>query len=490
VPAPAPAPNPQPVQMPRIETPKNRWLLRLALLGLTLLAHGSVCTHDFVDMDDPQTLYTNPLLNPPSLRNTLYYWKHGELQLYIPVTYTVWSITAAFSGGYHGAEYSLRPFGFHLVSLCFHLMSVLVVFEILRLFLESAEPAAIGAALFAVHPLQVEAVAWASGTKDVLFGLAALVAIWQYLMAIAQRGKANGPRISRTRYVLATIAFAIALLAKPAAVAAIGIVVVLDCLVFRARLRQVLYRLLPWIVLGAAIAIIARREQPAIAVADNPWLLRPLIALDALSFYVWKLCWPAWLSPDYGRRPTWVIDQGYIAWAWAIPFALGWLAWSYRGRSRLLFAGAAVSLGGLMPTLGLIPFVYQTHSTVADHYVYLAMLGPAMMLGWCVCRYGKMRTPSILVIAVLAVVSIRQEALWSDSLHLFAHAVDISPEAPFNHLNYGVALAADGRFDEAAQQFRQTLALAPQNPQARANLELLTELRAKRLGAQPGGGRS
>jgi Flp pilus assembly protein TadD len=81
---------------------------------------------------------------------------------------------------------------------------------------------------------------------------------------------------------------------------------------------------------------------------------------------------------------------------------------------------------------------------------------------------------------LLAICSLGQEAVWSDSLHLFAYAVQVSPEAPFNHLNYGVALASDGQFNQAASQFRQTLALSPQNSQARDNLALLRKLTENR----------
>jgi tetratricopeptide (TPR) repeat protein len=219
-------------------------------------------------------------------------------------------------------------------------------------------------------------------------------------------------------------------------------------------------------------------------VADNPLILRPLLAMDAVSFYLWKLCWPLGLCPDYGRRPTVVINQGDIEWTWAIPLALGWLIWSIGRRRQIILAASAIFVAGLLPTLGFVPFIFQRNSSVSDRYVYVAMLGPAIVLGWCCCQYARARVPVLFLIGAMTILSIRQEALWTDSLHLFAHSVEVSPTAPFNHLNYGAALAADGRLEEAAEQFRQTLALAPQNVQARDNLNQAMRLMAAASGAR------
>ena len=473
--------------MPHFDTPNRRVLLRLALVGLTLIAHASVCSHDFINMDDPQTISQNPRMKPPSVANIAYYWTNRGLELYVPCTYTVWSLTAGISASRHGSEYVLHAFGFHLVNLCCHLLSVLIVFEILQLLALSPGCAAIGAALFAVHPLQVESVAWATALKDALSGLAALMAIWQYLRAIPQQRSAGEETpVAIKPYALATVAFAIATLSKPGAVAAVGIAGILDFYVSRAAPTRILVRLLPWLAISAAVSLIAHHVQPAGDVADNPLMLRPLLALDAISFYLWKLCWPVGLCPDYGRRPTMVIDEGYIAWTWAIPAAVAWVVWSFRRKYPLVSAATAVFLMGLLPALGLIPFIFQRNSTVADRYVYLAMLGPALILGWCYCHFASVRIPTIILVGAMTVVSVRQEMFWTDSLRLFAHSVSVCPWAPFNHLNYGAALATSGDIQSAASQFRQTLALTPGNTAVRDSLDQAERmLAARRSGAPP-----
>jgi predicted O-linked N-acetylglucosamine transferase (SPINDLY family) len=108
------------------------------------------------------------------------------------------------------------------------------------------------------------------------------------------------------------------------------------------------------------------------------------------------------------------------------------------------------------------------------------MLGPAMTLGCCVLQYSQARIPALVLICVLAILSVQQEAIWYDSLSLFGYAVKVSPSAPFNHLNYGVALAGEKKFDLAAVQFQQVLALSPQNSQARDNLALLRKIMENR----------
>jgi hypothetical protein len=167
--------------------------------------------------DDPDTIARNPDLNPPTFGSVLKYWNpaHPYMDLYVPVTYTVWAAIAALTrraapdpagGGW------LSPFPFHAASLVLHMLATVLVFAILsRLLRARGAPgpaaersAAAGAILFSIHPLQVEAVAWASGLKDVLGGTLALAAIHLYLRSEAPEGK---PVARRRAYLAATVRF-------------------------------------------------------------------------------------------------------------------------------------------------------------------------------------------------------------------------------------------------------------------------------------------
>ena len=172
----------------------------MALVVLTAATLGRLCFAEFVTWDDELTIFNNPHLNPPG-EEIGWFWRNPWMELYVPVTYTVWGGLARLARlqtpDLSGA--TLNPWVFHTANVGVHLLSVLVVFAILRLLLRKvvagkrAEWAAFaGAALFAIHPLQVETVAWASGMKDLLCGLFSLLAVWFYLQRAARRPKARG----------------------------------------------------------------------------------------------------------------------------------------------------------------------------------------------------------------------------------------------------------------------------------------------------------
>ena len=109
---------------------------------------------------------------------------------------------------------------------------------------------------------------------------------------------------------------------------------------------------------------------------------RPLIAGDAVAFYFYKLIFPWKLSLDYGRTPTYALQQPVIYFLWSIPCTLLILAWRFRKQRPHLFVALAIFLIALLPMLGLVTFHFQYYSTVADHYLYLPMLGVALALAW------------------------------------------------------------------------------------------------------------
>src|SRR5690348_2176047 len=162
---------------------KRRGVIPLILVVVTLATFGRIVTHEFTGWDDAMTIFENPRIVSPSLKNVIYYWTNPADGLYVPVTYTLWSAIASVSQVDDGAGHvTLNPWAFHAVSILLHVVTVLVVFQILRLLINHDIAAMFGALLFAVHPMQVETVAWTSGAKDLLGGLFSLVCIWQYVL--------------------------------------------------------------------------------------------------------------------------------------------------------------------------------------------------------------------------------------------------------------------------------------------------------------------
>ena len=152
------------------------------LLAITLACFWPVATFDFTSWDDFNTIAENPWLNPPTPRSLKEFWTSPQEHLYVPVTYTVWAMLAnraarPLADGTMG----LDPRWFHTLNLAIHAAAGVMAFLLLRRLVKADVAALIGALFFVVHPVQVETVAWTSGTKDLLCGMLALLALWQYV---------------------------------------------------------------------------------------------------------------------------------------------------------------------------------------------------------------------------------------------------------------------------------------------------------------------
>jgi len=318
--------------------------------------------------------------------------------------------------------------------------------------------------------VQVEAVAWVSGLKDVLCGWWALVAVWQYLAFI------QAPQGWRrwSHYGLATVAFGLALLSKPSAVVVPGIAGLLAVGGMGQPWRQGLKTLWCWFLIATVWSIWTKGQQPDTALAYiTPWWGRPVVAADSIAFYLRKLVWPVALGPDYGRTPQLVLEH---SWSWLTGLVLagfgGVLWWRWRQWSALGVT-AGVFVVAILPVSGLVPFVFQAYSTVADRYVYLAMLGPALGLTWGLQRLGSRRTVWALGLVVLVLLgwrSVGQVQVWRDTITLFTHALQINPRSALAYNNLGWMLARQGQLDTAIAYYTQALQLKPAMLEAHYNL--------------------
>src|SRR5205823_1927354 len=187
------------------------------------------------------------------------------------------------------------------------------------------------------------------------------------------------------------------------------------------------------------------------------------------AFYLRKLANPWPLGLDYGRTPRWVIDSGAIYLWWILPALISVIL--IMTHARWLGAAMLLLISGLGPTLGLTPFQFQFNSTVADHYMYLAMLGPALAAAW-INRQSRgpiiVRISSALLL-VFAVFSVIQTGYWKNSQTLFAHALDVNSRSAMAHNNVGTALAARGELQAAAAHFEAALQAVPIDPTAHRN---------------------
>ena len=492
------------------QTPAHRgdgWgkiLPMIILVFITVAVFWPVIDHQFLAYDDSVDVYKNPYLQARSWDNLMHFWRYPYEGLYTPLTYTLYALAAwtpALLTANPTEVVVPDPRLFHSLNLLLHLLSVLTVWRILVLILRHRRltgpgtniegkslplqwAACGGALLFAIHPIQVEPVAWVAGFKDVLFGLLSLVAIWHYLryVDIKMQPSTDRPPHTRLHYGLATAAFVLALLAKPTAVVLPLIVWLLAAWCWRCSWRDQIAGLSVWVIIALAWGLLTRWVQPGtVLVFEPPVWARPLIAGDAVSFYLYKLVLPLGLGPDYGRSPQVLLEHGWMFITGLVPFALaGWLGFKRKKLSWLVTA-AGVFVISLLPVLGLISFGFQHYSTVADRYVYLAMLGPALALAWGLTLPKKKlaATCGAIVLGLFLLRSAWQIPYWHDTVTFFEHALQVNANSFLAHNNLGFVLAEQGQDVEAIDHLKEALRLEPESSITHLNLGSALERQGK-----------
>ncbi|MGO8673428.1 MAG: tetratricopeptide repeat protein [Capsulimonadaceae bacterium] len=430
------------------------------LAAVVLAVYDRVCGYAFGAWDDTAHITNNPFLNPISPHALAHFWSQPHLELYIPVTYTVWTALCFLSrlrtpvavAGLGTIGYDARVF--HSANLLVHVTSTLLCYFLIRRVLTARAgtpvpglqvrtAAAAGALLFGLHPVQVESVAWISEMKGLLSGFFALVALDQFvrfrLSPPAAAPNRRRPLASGTQrrlsghFVAATIALVAALLSKPSAIGVPLIAAVVDVFFLQTTPRDAARTLWPWALVMLAAAWIGRQSQPSVGSSLQVALwARPLIAGDTLAFYAGHLLAPVRLGLDYGRQPQIVLRHPVVYFTWVIPAAIACiLAWQRNRRPE--FAGAAlIMVCAILPVLGLVPFDFQAISTAADRYLYLAMLGPALALGVWLCRSERSTWPYVAAAAVLVSCAVRsavQVPTWRDSRALFRNTLRVNPHS-------------------------------------------------------------
>lgn len=448
----------------------TRWGFPLLIAVACLLVYGQVTGFEFLNWDDDKNVSQNSLLYPVSFQSLVAFWSAPFAGLYVPVSYTFWAAEAWLSRAGEGAPTPLEPGLFHTGNLVLHVVCSLAVLRLLRQLVGNATAAGLGALLFALHPLQVETVAWITETRGLLSAALSFVAISLYLQAV-------GPsHLDRGRYAWGTLAFAAALLAKPSAVAVPLLCAVLHGLHLERSWRRVARTVAPWILLAGAVAIVSKVLQPSARLSEvTPLWQRPWVAADALGFYLSKLLWPVGLAADYARPPE-KLEASSLYWLLAVATFAGVLCVPRLRRAR---TGALLWLAALLPVLGLVPFAYQQHSTVADRYAYVALFGAALAAASLLARASSSSATAVAgaLLALLGWASHEQAGVWRDSKTLFRHTLEVSPESAVSHHNLAQVFHLEGQGALAEDYYREAIRIRPDFAQAHNNLGLLLESR-------------
>ena len=376
--------------------------------------------------------------SPSALKAEGHYW---------PITYTTFWLEHKL--------WEFAPAGYHIVNVLLHLVNTLLVWHIMR---RLAGPGAwVVAAVFAVHPLHVESVAWVIERKDLLSGLFYLAAVLVWMRFVEQPNP--------WRYVCSLALYVAGLLSK-------SIVVTLPVALLiwpwwkRGRVTSTdLLRLVPFFIVGLVIALGDLSSYRSVHHKEFDYSLveRIFIAARALWFYAGKLLWPTSLAVIYPRWDIHFADLlawGYLVGAVALAVAL-WCFRSQLGRGPL--AGALFFVITLSPTLGFVDYNYMEYAFVADRYQYLAGIGVmAVVIG--AAAYGVRRLSglwqkgalggAVVVLILLGLLTWRQASIYRDSETFWRHVIELNPQARKAHLNLSIILHRKGRYEDAFEAAR------------------------------------
>jgi tetratricopeptide (TPR) repeat protein len=453
----APQPNPGAAFAPR------DWLVAAALIGATFLVYQPVWRGGFIWDDDGHV--TRSELRSCQGLYRIWFDVHATHQYY-PLLHSVFWIEHRLWGD--------APLGYHLVNILLHGLAAVLVFQVLRRL--QIPGAMLAAAIFAVHPVQVESVAWITEQKNTLSAVFYLGAMLSYLRFDRARRK--------TCYALASTLFALGLLSKTVtATLPATLLVIFWWQRGRLSWKRDVLPLGPWLALGAAAGLFTAWWERALAgaagaaYAFSP-LERVLIAGRALWFYLAKLLWPADLIFIY---PRWRVSQA-VAWQYLFPLtALAALLalWLLRGRTRAPLAAALCYVGTLFPVLGFFNVYPFRYSLVADHFQYLASVAviAAFTAGVASCcgRGGRPRRLAghalgVSLLALLALLSWRQSRTYADLETLYQTTLDRNPDCWMALANLGKLLADRGEFDAAMADYRKALQVNSAYAEAHNNL--------------------
>jgi tetratricopeptide (TPR) repeat protein len=448
----------------RGKTARATCLFALALIAIALLVYRPAWNGRPIWDDDAHI--TNPELR--SLYGLTLIWTQlGVTQQYYPLVHTAfWAEQKLWDDSF---------LGYHLVNILLHGAGAIVLLQILlRLKIPGAW---LAAGLFALHPVQVESVAWISELKNTLSGAFFFCSLLVYLKFDERR--------TTLSYVGSVVLFILGLLCKTAIAPLPAIIaVILWWKRGQVRFRHDLLPLIPFFVVGVlAGSFTALFERIFIGAAGSEFQLsilqRCLIAGRDFWFYLFKLVWPAKLTFIY---PRWSVS-GAVWWQYLFPIGALLLlayAWHLRNRNRGPLAAALIFLGLLLPALGFIdvfPFLY---SFVADHFQYLACAAPLTLFAAGVAVGVEKIAPtaknflgpvvSLVLLSTLGFLSWRQAQDYRDVETLWRTTIARNPSCWMAYSNLGSFLSGMGLTDEAIQNFRKALELRPEQSKDRNNL--------------------
>lgn len=487
-----------------------RWSLPFVVVLSTWTTFLPALQNGFVDWDDGKTLLENPHyrgLGWSQLR-----WMFGTFHMghYQPLSW--------MTLGMDYLVWGMNPFGYHLTSLVLHVANGVGFYFVCRRLLVMVFPlsaerqalavnlaGALAALLFAVHPLRVESVAWATERRDVLSGLFFLACIDFYLRA----QQTSGDQSRRRWLIAAVIAHALSLLSKATAMTIPIVLLLLDVYPlrrlpesisawFKPATRTVLREKLPFLILAiifGLVALAAQQETGALRQVQQYFFsYRVAQAFYGIGFYLWKTFLPIRLSPLYelpfdfdAWMPLFILSAAAV-------LLLSIALYLLRERWPALLACWGYYLVLVSPVLGIAQSGPQL---VADRYSYLSCLSWAVLAGGLFFKYSQsgnapevrqlrvvvFPAAAMIIVAVLGVLTWNQTRVWQDTKTLWQYVLQVAPESGIAHFNLGRIYESEGKLAVAQDSYRHAVSINPTYSEAHYNLARLLVKRGDQIRA-------
>jgi protein O-mannosyl-transferase len=450
----------------------------LLLAAATLLIYAPSVRNGFVVLGDLPYVVNNPHVRmgptPANVR---------------------WAFTAVYEGRWHPLTwishmldcrlYGPNPAGHHLSNVLLHLLNTLLLFAVLARMTGAAGRSAFVAALFALHPLHVESVVWIAERKDLLGTFFGLLAIGAYARYAGRPGKA--------RYALVVLCYVLGLMSTPMVLTLPFVFLLLDFWpIERSKVRSwtaLVAEKLPLMALSLAAVAVAYaallRGRTVTPVESFPFVCRVANAVAAYGAYVGKMVWPSGLSVCY-PHPGSVIEWARVLPSAAMLLATTLLVVFVRRSQPYLLTGWLWCLGTLVPVIGLVQLGGWA---MADRYTYVPLVGLFIMIVWSAAEAvsergrGALGIAGAVIVVALAWQARVQLGYWRSSETLLRRALAVTRDNWPARYALGNALAADGRIDEAIEQYREALRIQPSYLGSRSDMGITLVARAQTDGS-------
>jgi tetratricopeptide (TPR) repeat protein len=468
------------------------------IIGTSAL-YGPVARHPFVDFDDQYYVTNNADIHGGlSWKTFIWSFNAGYAQNWHPLTWLSHALDCQL--------YGLNPAGHHLTNLFLHVLNVVILFLLLLRVSGAMGRSLLVAALFALHPLNVESVAWVAERKNVLSTLFFLLALGAY------GWYSRNPNVKR--YLALVALFVLGLAAKPMVITLPFVLLLLDfwplkrirgwdltslpsrterkkneraelkspasepeLSFFQNSLSRLVLEKLPLLVFcvgSAALTIIAERSVAIESLEQFPLSVRLENALYAYAMYLWKAFWPARLAVYY-PHPGNALAGWQVAAAALVLLGVSILVWAQRSTRPYLVTGWLWYLGTLVPVIGLVQVGDQA---MADRYAYIPLIGIFVMAVWSAADWADKKqiaprwriATATIILATLSFLTARQISYWRSEYDLWAHDLDVAPDNALAISNLGDALDKMGHPEEAVPLLEKSTKLLPADPVRHGNL--------------------